>query len=53
VDDPLIARILDLTEKIGRLRLIISALRRERKSIMEFDSLGGTEAKDDGEPSRG
>jgi hypothetical protein len=53
VDDPLIARILDLTEENGRLRRVISALRHERKSLLEFDSLGGTEATDAGEPSRG
>jgi hypothetical protein len=42
VDDPLIARILDLTEENGRLRLVISGLRRERKSITKVDCPGGT-----------
>ena len=53
VDDPLIARILDLTEENPRLRRVISGLRRECKSIMEVDYLGGTEAMDAGGPSRG
>ncbi len=53
VDDPLIARILDLTEENSRLRGVISGLRRERKSIMKVEYHGGTEATDVEEPPHG
>jgi hypothetical protein len=52
VDDPRIARILDLSEENDRLRRVISALRHLRKSVTQVDAIGGTEATDDGVPSR-
>ena len=52
IDDPLIARILDLTEENGRLRRVISGLRRERKPITKVDYLGGTESTDLAGPSQ-
>jgi hypothetical protein len=52
VDDPLIARILDLSEANDRLRRVISALRHHRKSVAQVDAPGETEATDDGAPAR-
>jgi hypothetical protein len=40
VDDPLMARILDLTEENTRLRKIITTLRCERKSVVNVDYSG-------------
>jgi hypothetical protein len=37
LDDPLIARIVDLTEENGRLRRVIAELKGERKSIRKID----------------
>jgi hypothetical protein len=37
IDDPRIARIVDLTEENRRLRQVIADLRRERKSIGKVD----------------
>jgi hypothetical protein len=50
VDDPRVARIVDLTQENARLRRVIAQLRRERKSITKVDYLGGTEAMDVGQP---
>jgi hypothetical protein len=48
VSDPLIARIMELTEENERLRKVVSALRHLRKSIQKVDKLGGNEAPNDG-----
>ncbi len=40
IDDPMIARVLDLTEENCRLRHVVSSLRRERKSIRGVDYSG-------------
>ena len=48
VDDPLVARILDLTEENHFLRQAIATLRHERKSIMDVEGLAGTGTVDDG-----
>jgi hypothetical protein len=48
IDDPMIARVLDLTEENTRLRHVVASLRRERKSIQEVDYSGG-----DGAPQGG
>jgi hypothetical protein len=37
IDDPRIARIVDLTEENARLRQLIAQLRRDRKSITKAD----------------
>ncbi len=41
IDDPIIARVLDLTEENARLRHLVASLRRERKSIRNVDYSGG------------
>ncbi len=41
IDDPIIARVLDLTEENARLRHVVTSLRRERKSIRGVDYSGG------------
>ena len=41
IDDPMIARVLDLTEENSRLRHVVASLRRERKSIRGVDYSGG------------
>jgi len=51
VSDPLIARIMELTEENERLRKVVSALRHLRKSIQKVDHLGGNEAPNDGAES--
>jgi len=48
IDDPLIARVLDLTEENSRLRQVVASLRRERKAIGEVDYSGGDKAVDGG-----
>jgi hypothetical protein len=48
VSDPLIARIMELTEENERLRKVISALRHLRKSVQKVDHLGGNEAPSGG-----
>jgi hypothetical protein len=53
VDNPLIARIVEITEENRRLRRVIAELRRERKSLTKADQLGPTEATDVGELSQG
>jgi hypothetical protein len=53
VEDPLVARILDLTEENGRLLKAISGLRRVCKSITQVDHFGGIEATDGGKPAQG
>jgi hypothetical protein len=44
VDDPLIARILELTDENERLRRVITVLRYLRKSIPKIDHPGGSDA---------
>jgi hypothetical protein len=43
IDDPYVARIVQLTEENGRLRRALAALRLEREPIVNADSLEGTE----------
>jgi hypothetical protein len=50
IDDPLIARVLDLTAENRRLRQVVGSLRRERKSIKEVDYSGGDGATGGGLP---
>ena len=47
VDDPLIAKIVDLTEENRRLRWVVSALRHLSKSITPVDSRGAVLAAPD------
>jgi hypothetical protein len=51
VDDPLIARILELTEENERLRRVVTALRYSCKSIQKIDQLDGDQAEV-GDPSQ-
>ncbi len=48
VNDPLIARIMELTEENESLRRLVTSLRHERKSIQTIDHLGGNDAINDG-----
>jgi hypothetical protein len=48
VNDPLIARIMELTEENESLRRLVTSLRHERKSIQTVDHLGGNDAISDG-----
>jgi hypothetical protein len=53
VDDPLIAKIVDLTDENRRLRWVVSALRHLSKSITQVDSRGAAEASSDPSVSPG
>jgi hypothetical protein len=53
IDDPLVARIWDLTEENRRLRQVVQSLRRDRKSIRLIDDPGGSGATDEGLNSAG
>jgi hypothetical protein len=53
IDDPLVARVLDLSEENRRLRQVISSLRRDRKSIELVDDPGGSGATDGGSHASG
>jgi hypothetical protein len=46
VDDPLVARIMELTEENGRLRRVVTMLRHLSKSIKPVDPHGTTEGND-------
>ncbi len=48
IDDPFVARIVDLTTENTRLRQLIASLRRERKSLLAVEE-AGTPLTDDGE----
>ena len=41
IDDPMIARVLELMEENARLRQVVASLRRERKSLRGIDRSGG------------
>jgi len=41
IDDPMIARVLELMQENARLRQVVASLRRERKSMRGIDRSGG------------
>ena len=41
IDDPMIARVLELMQENARLRQVVASLRRERKSLRGIDRSGG------------
>ena len=48
IDDPFVARILDLTAENTRLRQLIASLRRERKSLLTVEDSGASDPEDTG-----
>jgi hypothetical protein len=48
IDDPLVARILDLTEENTRLRKVIATLRCERNTVVNVDYSGESAATGEG-----
>ncbi len=53
IDDPLLARIWDLTVENDRLRQVVLSLRRDRKSSRLVDDPGGLKSSDGGSQSAG